>query len=177
MLWKDMVKSWRISFLCIVSCVKRGVPQVFAAIRKGRFLKHGVWTLLLYLSPLALLVAFLTGLRFHSRIAATQESNLELARLTAAAFTNYLDYLWDIEDALGNTIAETSPQGTVVAKLLTKQLTVCPSVRNFLLLDATGRVLHSSNPKSRGLPFGDRLYVRDLLAGKRAVVSTSSPAG
>lgn len=134
-------------------------------------LRNGGFHTFLYLLPLVVLLAALTGARFRGRLRAVQDADRELASATAVSFRNYLSRIWDTEQALGESIVETNPSDQTLNRLLARQISTCPSVRNLLVLDPKGRVRAGSNPSGTGRSFGDRDYVEALVRGQDTVVS------
>ncbi|MGE5623494.1 MAG: cache domain-containing protein, partial [Methanocella sp.] len=144
------------------------MPSHSCACRLARRAGLQMW---LYVLPLVAVLSLLTVGRFHDALRRVQDTNLEMAQATAVAFQNYLSQLWQVEEALGNAVVQSSAGPEAASRLLTQQLYTSPSVRDYLFLDPHGRVVAAVNPKAVGTSLADRRFVQELMSGGNSVVS------
>lgn len=116
----------------------------------------------------------LQGIGIYGRLTRYRRQELqashELAQATSAAFLNYLENLWDAQQAMGAAITGGLPP-TGIERYLKAQLPAHPTVSGFAWVSPEGIVLESTTAGSRGISCADREHVRRVVAGEDKVVA------
>lgn len=108
---------------------------------------------------------------FDQRIDRELDASLELAQATSAAFTNYLNDLWNTELAIGLAMALKSMSADDAERFMREQLVGHPTVRYFSWIGPGGVVVATTEKGRRGVSFSDREYVQRIIRGEDRVVS------
>lgn len=125
------------------------------------------------LVPLLLTTTIGTYLRFNEHAEAELQSSLELSQVTAVAFRNFVQSLWDIELAIGSAVCLNEPPLPYadVQALMLRQTLTHPALKAISWTDPDGVVAASTNPLARGVSLADREHIRRILAGAETAVS------
>ncbi len=151
--------------------------------RRLPFLIHGIRARLflliaLTLLPLLLLHGLIQFERYQIRKAHAIQTELEVAQGIAATYAAYFNDIRHMNGAVGEAILTfdvyTQEKTT---RLLTYNQERYRSVRSLSWATPDGSVIASSDPAMAGHNLADRLYFREVLAGRQWAVGELTPEG
>ncbi|MEN6338247.1 MAG: PAS domain S-box protein [Phycisphaerales bacterium] len=130
------------------------------------------------LMPLLLLQGWVYYQRFAMRRSEAMETELEVARGVATAFTNYLNDIRRQLGTVGQAIATLTPYTDARAEeLLGIVAEQYSTIRGMSWADPKGLVLTSSLPDLIGRDLSGRAYVQKVLAGQSWALGDLMPTG
>lgn len=131
-----------------------------------------ILVLLTLLVPILLIQFWIYLERFESRRGEELQANLEIARVAAKCFGQYVDDILHQELAIG-VAATFSPSLSPdnLSTFLEANAKGIPAVIRFNWIGPNGHVLASSDPGAVGLDFSDRRFVKEIQSGRDWFVS------
>lgn len=131
--------------------------------------------ILLVLIPFLTLQAVDVAQRHRHDVQQELQTSTALAETIGVTLAQFLDNIWDMEAAVGLAATQDSDD---LMPLLEAVLAYHPALSFVGWVDASGRVVASTEPAVLGLPLGEDPHFARLLAGQDRVVSDlTTPAG
>ncbi|MFP5212406.1 MAG: hypothetical protein ACLGPL_03405, partial [Acidobacteriota bacterium] len=106
--------------------------------------------------------------RFDTRRTEELEANMEVARIFGTAFEKFVDDVLHSEAAIGAALGRSqTPLAAESARAyLDFNRSLLAPVEEYRWLDAAGRTVFSSDPRSEGKDMGEYPFLREIMEGK-----------
>jgi hypothetical protein len=130
------------------------------------FTRRGLTTLLLLVVAVSLAVTgfFING-RYQARIQMERSANLAIAQALAAGFAGFTDDLLRQESSIGFGLTSGGVTPAETEQILSASRAQQPAVQAFSWVDASGRIVASSDPNRVGTSIAAEPFFRGIMSG------------